>query len=84
MTIQVTLHPASMWECPHCHSTNFSQGVPAEVTNAEAVEYANHFGGKPRDYQNGDWFTVEEEVTCSKCDKCYPVGANWFDGYGKA
>lgn len=81
MSIHVTLHPASMWECPGCRATNFTEGVPAEVTNEEAEQYAENFGGEPRDYQTGEWFTITEDVTCGNCHKTYQVGANWFSNY---
>lgn len=76
MTI-VEVHPAHMWDCPHCGTENFHRSISIQMTPDELREQ----GIEEDDIQHWEKCTVPPcVVTCKKCGSRYRTTPDHEDG----
>lgn len=67
MAKKVELHNAYSWDCDECGRGNFVRAVVVAMTDEDASEMMQRYGGDPEDWQNGQWMTRPDEVVCENC-----------------
>lgn len=83
----VKLFTAYFWDCP-CGQRNFSESVPVELSDDDKHYLAVREGIDVEDIgRTGDFVTMPDEVTCSKCQAEHEVidpresaSDRWWEG----